>query len=1573
MKRNLLLAHLLMLSSMLFSNYNSHDNNISEPCMQCFTAPLLFCPSVYFGCPGDDISPLNTGEALAFPGDMNCPSPVISYTDTLVVDSSCYQKYHRIWKAQYPDSLADPKLYTQCVQTLILEDDSAPNITFCPSDIVVDLSVLCDSTVFWNAPIIDDACGIDTIMSNYNPGDTFNSGTSIVEYLAIDNCGQIDSCQFSITVTGVCCENLILECPSDTMVCVNSSLDPVLTGTAFVTMPDSSCIMAHISYSDSIISPNPECVNGVIIERTWYASDSLITSIYDSCVQVITTFDSLAPQIINMPSDTLLITNDTSCSLQVQWTEPDALDDCGVFTFVSDIPNGSYFTEGSTSVHYLAVDNCGNTTLDSFNITIVCDTLCQHMPVLSCPTDITLCPMDSLPGPDITGLATVVPGDSTCIEPLLTYYDSITSSGPCSGSYVLSRIWIATDPENSDLSDSCAQSIVLEDWESPIIDNIPSDITVTSQADPCVVPVTWLLPSAHDNCGIASFESNIAPGSLFSQGTTTVVYTAMDACGLITTASFEVTIECLASCTAPPAITCPDDYWECPTGTIPGPNIAGQALAYPGSLDCTQPLLSYQDIIVSSGPCPTSKIIERQWLATDPEDNANSSSCIQVINLEDGQAPGILYCPSDITVNGWYNSGQCLAAVSWNDPLAIDNCGAPNLMSTDIWGDPINNGQNFEAGTTQVVYTAEDLCGNTTECAFSVTVSCANLCNTPPSIYCPNAIVSCPGSSTQPSATGWATAYSNSNCPSTDISYNDLVISTGPCYGQKLIERTWTASYLSQPSLQSTCTQTIQLKDDTAPSFDYCPNDITVYDSSTPVTWNAPQAWDNCGIANSLSNYNPGDYFPLGTTTVNYWAEDICWNAGSCSFNVTVINQYNIELNCPNDIFLNCNSGHGVIADWSTPTYNSICNNCENGNYIPGFVYMGSLNGSQYYCSTSPAQWQVAESTCNSLGGHLVSINSAEENAFLTDILTLQSAWIGLSDVANEGVFEWSNGQALSYSNWYPGQPNNYNNNQDYVELMNTGYWNDQYNHYNLEYIMELPCGSVQQLSGPAPGTWLDEGHYTVNYEVNDGCGGYGSCSFDIYVEGSLEMNCPSDIVIDVPQGAASVQVNWNEPYANTCCGQCSQTTGTDIQGFSYLGSLNAHRYYISNFNASWPNAKTACESNGGYLAIINDANENNYLAQLINHSAAWIGLSDSGQEGLFEWVDGSSVSYNNWYPGQPNNYSNNQDYVEFLNDGSWNDQYNYYTLPFILELPECIDIHQTSGPVNGAMLQAGTQHTVSYEATDACGNVDYCTFDITVNDNNTTPDYCKSQGINSLDYYIDHVRFGQLDNPSGNNGGYEDFSGLGCFNAGQGLSYELHLVPSIHQQDMIYWRVWIDTNLDGDFYDPNEMVAYGSSVTTLSGIVTLPNSIWAGDARMRIIMSPGSYPADPCGEYPLGETEDYCITVLGTSNITSQNNNSLNRNRWEYTATELNSPVPNSIQVYPNPVSDYLVVDGIESLVSPTVFIKNTEGKVVWKEQFTGQSQSRSIDLMSLPDGIYFVHINSVNHTEIKKIIVHH
>lgn len=97
--------------------------------------------------------------------------------------------------------------------------------------------------------------------------------------------------------------------------------------------------------------------------------------------------------------------------------------------------------------------------------------------------------------------------------------------------------------------------------------------------------------------------------------------------------------------------------------------------------------------------------------------------------------------------------------------------------------------------------------------------------------------------------------------------------------------------------------------------------------------------------------------------------------------------------------------------------------------------------------------------------------------------------------------------------------------------------------------------------------------------------------------------------------------------------------------------------YYFQEQQKQWSFAKQSCKDQGGYLVIINDADEQTFLNKRKKSVAYWIGLSDMQTESKFIWVDGSSPTYTHWYPREPNNADRGEDCVSMERSGWWNDR----------------------------------------------------------------------------------------------------------------------------------------------------------------------------------------------------------------------------------------------------------------------------------------------------------------------------
>jgi hypothetical protein len=141
---------------------------------------------------------------------------------------------------------------------------------------------------------------------------------------------------------------------------------------------------------------------------------------------------------------------------------------------------------------------------------------------------------------------------------------------------------------------------------------------------------------------------------------------------------------------------------------------------------------------------------------------------------------------------------------------------------------------------------------------------------------------------------------------------------------------------------------------------------------------------------------------------------------------------------------------------------------------------------------------------------------------------------------------------------------------------------------------------------------------------------------------------------------------------------------------------------------------------------------------------------------------------------------------------------------------------------------------------------------------------YCYSYG-RTTDFWIDRVQVHSLNNNSGRDYGYGNFTNQST-TLEKGIAYQLFLTPSTSEGvQAVYWRVWIDYNQDGDFLDLGEKILEQNNVTTatISQFFSPPNNALTGTTRMRVSMALNDY-ATPCELNTDIEVEDYTINLEG-------------------------------------------------------------------------------------------------------------
>ena len=297
---------------------------------------------------------------------------------------------------------------------------------------------------------------------------------------------------------------------------------------------------------------------------------------------------------------------------------------------------------------------------------------------------------------------------------------NLWSGGLATGCYTVSSNAVTVQKTSPAESPECDMD------KTPPVITCPANISSTTP-DLCAI-ATWVAPTATDNCGTPTIisSSTLKSGDCFPVGTTTIGYSARDAQGNLANCSFNITVTrivvdpCVTD-NIPPNIICPANLTV--NTTSPNATCATATWIRPIATDnCGIPNLTLLGNL-NNGDCFPIGTTTLTYRATDSKGNvANCSFNITVVRQDpcanDVTLPIINQCPTNIDIK---TTNNCVVP-AWTVPTVTDNCGVPTLTIRSSPQVGLVNGSCFPIGITTMTYTATDTKGNTSTCAFTITV-----------------------------------------------------------------------------------------------------------------------------------------------------------------------------------------------------------------------------------------------------------------------------------------------------------------------------------------------------------------------------------------------------------------------------------------------------------------------------------------------------------------------------------------------------------------------------------------------------------------------------------------------------------------------------------------------------------------------------------------------------------------------------------------------------------------------------------------------------------------------------------
>lgn len=189
---------------------------------------------------------------------------------------------------------------------------------------------------------------------------------------------------------------------------------------------------------------------------------------------------------------------------------------------------------------------------------------------------------------------------------------------------------------------------------------------------------------------------------------------------------------------------------------------------------------------------------------------------------------------------------------------------------------------------------------------------------------------------------------------------------------------------------------------------------------------------------------------------------------------VDAVQAYSIDA----ETYVNSGANACIGAGFVVDTYNADSDDSMEQTIREDMIvkdHLGHVYG--IYSGKVVLSWIEAEELCESMGGHLVTINSAAEQEFICKLVSYEETpkylyWIG--GTKRSGIWEWVDKQEFSYTNWAAGEPNCIGNSEYYVHMYSkSGLWNDTVNYLSGSSIYATSnCGFICEWDNVKPKTY---------------------------------------------------------------------------------------------------------------------------------------------------------------------------------------------------------------------------------------------------------------------------------------------------------------------------------------------------------------------------------------------------------------------------------------------------------------------------------------------------------------------
>ncbi|MDX9928671.1 MAG: HYR domain-containing protein, partial [Bacteroidales bacterium] len=425
-------------------------------------------------------------------------------------------------------------------------------------------------------------------------------------------------------------------------------------------------------------------------------------------------------------------------------------------------------------------------------------------------------------------------------------------------------------------------AVTIADNVLPVIAGCPSNIVVNNDPGLCSAVVTWIEPTATDNCSapgtIVWLRSHI-PGSVFPVGTTLVTYTATDQAGNTSApCTFNVTV----IDNTPPVITLP-------APPVLNANASCQATVPVIAATATDNCTASGSITITQAPLAGTIIGEGVTVvtvtATDLAGNSSVGSInVTVVDID----PPVFIPPINPTVN-LDNNCQALIPDFLAALVVTDNCTPPALISRSQV--PTAGSIISGVGPTDVKIYAEDIAGNLD--SITVVVNAADV--TQPVVICRDVVLYLNGTG---NATLTAADVNNGSSDNCTVALTYVLSRTSFNCSDTGAPANVTLTAFDESGNSASCASQVTVIDTISPIVNVKTYTLVLDATGTGTLLPGDVdngSFDNCGpitLSVAPNFFSCGDQ---GPQTVTLTAVDASGNSSSADVIITVASSLNIN------------------------------------------------------------------------------------------------------------------------------------------------------------------------------------------------------------------------------------------------------------------------------------------------------------------------------------------------------------------------------------------------------------------------------------------------------------------------------------------------------------------------------------------------------------------------------------------------------------------------------------------------------------------------------------------------------